>query len=72
MHVIRRSFLGIALFVVVIGTAAALVLSEVPALRIGGVILVAAFLFISYAADWFEARSNERHVEQRPDLPCRG
>lgn len=63
-----RFLLSIALFVVVIGTAAALVFSEVPALRIGGVILLATFLFISYAADWFEAWSNERHVAQRPDL----
>ncbi|SEL66335.1 NfeD family protein [Halomonas daqiaonensis] len=67
-HVLIRFFLRIALFVVVFGTAAALVLSEAPALRIGGVILLAAFLLIYYAADWFEAWSNERHVEQRPDL----
>ncbi|MBB3232546.1 NfeD family protein [Halomonas stenophila] len=55
-------------FVVVLGVAAALVLSEVPALQMGGVILLPAFLLISYAADWFAAWSNERHVEQRPDL----
>lgn len=60
--------LNIVLFVVVLGAAAALVLSEVPALQVGGVILLPAFLLLCYAADWFAAWSNERHVEQRPDL----
>ncbi|MGM0927734.1 MAG: NfeD family protein [Pseudomonadota bacterium] len=67
-HILMRFFLRIAILVVVIGTVATLVLSEVPPLRIGAVILLAALLLIHFAADWLEAWSNERHVEQRPDL----
>lgn len=67
-HVLMWFFLRIVLLVVVLSTVATLVSSEVPSLRIGAVILLAAFLLIHFAADWLEAWSNERHVGQRPDL----
>jgi len=54
---------GLVLFVAVI-----LLMSETRMYRIAGAVMVIVFLVFTVALDWFQAWSNERHVEKHPHL----
>lgn len=54
---------GIALVAV-----AFLLMSETRIYQIGGAVLVVALVVLKFALDWFDAWSNERHVEKHPHL----
>lgn len=63
----RRIF-GAIIGGIVLIAAAILAMSETRIYQIAGAVLVVAFVLIMFASDWFDAWSNEKHVENNPHL----
>ena len=63
-----RLVIGVISGGIVFIVAVMLIMSESGVFQITGMVVVVAFLVFAFASDWFDARTNERHVEKHPEL----